>query len=186
MRKFFFLALSLFLLNSLSAQVFNTAATLKPGAFSIGINPGVFAPKNAGDTKFALYMNGGYGLRSGIDFNLRLGTGPDDVYIGGDAEFAFLSGNINGSLAAGAHVWEDFGLDATLNFDYQIAQATKLYWGLDADFVFADETNLLPMWLFIGVDIPIRKDINFRFESDIAISDDTAFHIIHGGIEIYL
>jgi hypothetical protein len=178
-----FIALSL---SALSAQVFNTAGTLKPGTLSLGLNPAVFVPEGSGDSEFELYVNGGYGLSSGIDFNLRFGTGPVDSYFGADVEYRFYSsGKFGASFAAGAHTWNDFGLDATLNMDYKITRSSKLFFGVDADYVFGEDENYFPAWAFVGVDLPLSRRMAFIFSSDIAVSEDANYHTIHGGLEFY-
>lgn len=171
--------------TNLSSQVFQTATSLKKSKIAFSIDPAFFVPKGSGDSEFAAYFMGGYGLTKGADFRLRLGTGPNEMYLGGDVKYMVHSGKFNTTVSGGVHVWNDFGLDLTLNVDTKISRTSKIYGGLDMDVVFADKTRL-PMWFFIGVNVPIGKNISFMFETDMGLTDDAGYHIIHGGIKYYL
>lgn len=155
-------------------QVFNTSSTLKPGNFSLGIKPVVYV---SGGPDFDLYFHGGIGIVPKIDFGLKLGVLGGGVYFGGDLEF-----NINKylSLAGGVHVWGDLALDFTGLLTLPLGPA-DIYSGLDLDVVLADGGPYFPLWLPIGVELPIRKNILFFFETEILLTNYGS-HMIGGGV----
>jgi hypothetical protein len=174
MKKLFFPAL-LCLATSLNAQVFNTAGTLKPGRFSAGFEPGIYIN---GNTDFNLFLHGGAGITQGIDFGLKLGVLGDETYFGGDIEFALAK---IFSLSGGAHSYGNFGLDFTALFTFPLGTSVSLYTGLDSDIVFAEPETLFPLWVPLGVEIPLKKPILFLFETEINITD-VGSHFIGGGL----
>jgi len=166
-----------FLLLGVSAQVLNTAGVLKKGNFSIGVQPTIIA---SGGTDFILFGHVGYGLTKGIDLSAKAGFLGGADYFGGDIEFA-LSKNM--SLAGGAHVWGDFGLDATYLITFDIVKNVDLFLGADADFIFADDLDIA-FWIPFGVEVNLNKNMAFIMEADIALTD-AASHMFGGGITVY-
>jgi hypothetical protein len=169
-----FICLFLFLGLGLYAQVFNTSSTLGRGRFSAGFEPGIYVSGN----DFTLFLHGGVGITQSVDFGLKLGLLSGSTYIGGDVEFGVGK---YFSVSAGAHSWGNFGLDATGLFTLPIAGVAKIYTGLDADIVLAEGNTYMPLWLPIGLEIPIRKSILFVFESEICLTNN-AQHFIGGGL----
>jgi hypothetical protein len=167
--------LSIVIMVSLSAQVFNTSSTLKRGQFSAGFEPGIYIN---GGNDFNLFLHGGAGITNSADFGLKLGVLGDNVYIGGDVEFRL--GKIF-SLSAGAHSWGDFGLDATGLFTFKIGNSINIYTGLDLDIEFINDDIYFPLMLPIGLEIPLKSNILFVFESEIRLSD-TGYNFIGGGL----
>lgn len=167
---FIFLFATTLLANSFS-QVFNTSATLKPGKFSFGFEPGVYIWGSDADPY--IYLYGGAGLVSGVDFGLKLGVGETDPYVGGDVEFTI---GRYFSLTAGAHVWHYFGLDIIPLFTFPVAKGVKVFTGADSDIIFADDARLA-LWLPIGVDINIKGNMYFVFEADINLTDNRPHYI---------
>ncbi len=184
MRKILFLSIFTVLSVSLSAQVFNTSSTLKRKQFSAGFEPGFYI---TGDADFNLFLHGGIGLTKGIDLGLKLGVlSGYDTYIGGDVEFNL---GRRFSLSAGAHSFGGFGLDATGLFTFPIRGVANLYTGLDVDMNFYDngEDNGndvdFPLWLPIGIEIPMGNRMSFLFESEICLTDN--FHYLGGGLNFF-
>jgi len=162
-----------------TAQVFNTGKTLKQGAFAIGIEPMIIAN---GGSDFILFGHIGYGLTNGIDISAKTGVLSSSNYYGADIEFALGK---NFSLGGGAHVWGDFGLDATFLGTIDIAKNVDLYGGADADFNFGENSDLyINFWIPIGVEVQLNKNMAFIMEASIGISD-TAPHLFGGGVNIY-
>jgi hypothetical protein len=162
------------------SQVFNTASTLKPGNFSIGINPLIY------EKDFGLFLHGGVGIKSGIDLSLHYGFLEYEDYFGADIEWRLLSGKPSISLITGAHKFIDGGLDLALNFSFPIAAGIQLYTGLDMDINFGDNDTYLPVWLPIGVEIPLKSKISFLFEAEIPLTNDPyAVNIFGGGVAFY-
>ncbi len=178
MKKLLLLSVASFVLFTANAQVQNTGETLKAGTFTVGIDPTIIAE---GDNDFILYGNFGYGLKKGIDLNGRIGVlGPGDTYIGADVEFALGS---KFSFSAGAHSYGDFGLDGTFLATFGLGKSADFYVGFDADFNFGDEVYV-PLWIPVGVEIGVRKNMSFLLEADIAATDE-AYHMITGGLNFY-
>ena len=178
MKRIFSFALLLTLVSfALKAQVFNTASTLSPMKFNIGIEPAVLT---YGDNELYLFVNGGMGLVKGADLNVRLGLG-DENYFGADVEFKL---NKYLSISGGAHNFYDFGLDGTGLVTFPIGPA-KIYSGLDLDIVFAENETYLPLWVPIGLEFALKKKMAFIFEAEIAATDDATYHIIGGGLNFY-
>lgn len=177
MRKLFILSLLLIAI-SLNAQVFNTSSTLKKGQFSAGFEPGLYF----GGNDFTLFLHGGIGLTSGADLGLKIGLLNGATYIGGDVEFQL--GKIF-SLSVGAHGQGNFGLDGTALFTFPIKSDVKLYTGLDMDILFYDNNDSqIPLWLPLGLEIAMKKNMSFLFETEISLTDYGS-HFLGGGLNFY-
>lgn len=176
MKKLFLvLGICILISGHATAQVFNTSSTLKKGTFSAGFEPGVYIN---GDTDFNLFLYGGAGLGRNMDFGLKLGVLGNEVYFGGDVEFS-LSRNF--SLSAGAHSYGNFGLDFTGLLTLPLGNSVNLYTGLDADIVFAEPDVVLPLWIPVGLEIPLRSNMLFLFEAEISVTDPGR-HWLGGGL----
>lgn len=161
------------------SQVFNTGQTLKPGKFAIGVEPGVMVN---GNSEFIMFLHGGVGIKQGVDLSVKAGVlGPED-YFGADVEFAL---NRRMSFAVGAHQFGDFGLDGTFNLTFPIRNDTRIFTGLDSDINFNQDKTRMLIWLPLGVEIGIRKNLNFIFEAEIGLNDPT-YHFIGGGLNFYI
>ena len=162
----------------LNAQIFNTSSTLKPGDFSLGFEPSVYIN---GATDFNLFLHGGAGLTHNIDFGMKLAVMGNNVYLGGDVEFALGK---RFSLSAGAHNWGNFGLDGTALLTFPLVKPVQLYTGLDADLVFAGDMEF-PLWIPLGLQIGLNKNIVFIFESEICVTS-VGSHFLGGGLNFFL
>lgn len=174
-KALFCLILLLFLIAHSSAQIFTTSSTLKNGQFSVGFEPGIYVN---GSTDFNLFLHGGAGITSGVDLGLKLGIMGDNIYLGGDVEFA-ISDRI--SIAAGAHSFGNFGLDFTGLYTLPLGTSANLYTGLDAEINFTENNLQIPLWIPLGLEIPIRKYILFYFETEINLTP-AGRHFIGSGI----
>ena len=169
----FITVLSITLVRS---QVFHSAQTLKKGGFSLGVEPSVIVN---GNESFYLFLHGGYGIKSGLDLALKFGVGNEN-YFGADLEFAIKK---NISLTVGAHDFGSFGLDGALLFNIPIKSDLKLVTGLDMDINFPDEVEL-PLWLPIGLEVNLKKNMSLIFESEIGLTPP-AYHFFGGGLAFY-
>ncbi len=160
-----------------NAQVFNTATTLKPRHFSIGLNPVYF------NEDLGMFIYGNAGIKSGIDLSLKFGILDGSDYLGFDLEWRLLGGKPDISLLTGIHSWGDFGLDLGLNISFPVKGDIAIYTGLDSDINFNDDVTGL-FWIPLGIEIKMRKNISLLFEGEIPISDP-AFPIIGGGVSFY-
>jgi hypothetical protein len=178
MKKIFLFFLLISTISFASAQVFNTGQTLKPKAFSIGIEPAVFIN---GGADFILFLHGGAGLTKGVDFGLTIGVLGPDEYFGADVEFAIAK---NMSIAAGAHHFGNFGIDGTFNLTFPIRQDVRLFTGADLDVNFPKDNVSFLLWLPIGVEIGLKSNMSFIFEAEIGLTSPS-YHLIGGGLNFY-
>ncbi len=179
MKKIAFIGLFILASSALNAQVFSTGQTLKPGRFSVGINP-VFQGNNLG-----VYLHGGYGIATGLDLATKVGLGLGGNYFGADLEWALHGGKPYVSLTAGGHMQgSDVGIDGTLNLTVPVSKSVELFSGLDMDMNFGNNNTTLPVWVPIGMEVGIRQSIAIILEGDIAITDDAA-SIFGGGLAFY-
>ena len=150
------------------AQVFNTSSTLKRGQFSVGIEPGLYIN---GSSDFNLFLHGGVGITHNTDFGLKLGVLGNETYIGGDVEFALAK---IFSLSVGAHSWGDFGLDGTGLLTFPLTSGVKIY---------TNEVQV-PLWIPVGLQIGMNKNMAFIFESEINVTD-VGSHFLGGGLSFF-
>ena len=177
MKKISLFISGLLIISSLNGQVFNTGETLKSGVFSLGVEPVVYTDGNA---NFNLFVHGGYGIKSGIDFGLKAGFGAAN-YFGADLEWA-LAKRI--SLTTGIHHYKnDLGLDGTLLFTIPVRKDARLFAGADMDVVFADEVQF-PFWIPIGIDLGLSSRMALILEGEIALTN-VAYNLFGGGLVFY-
>ena len=179
MKRFLILLALIFIASTAFSQVFNNGQTLKPNKFSLGIEPGVMMN---GGSDFILFLHGGSGIKQGIDFSAKIGVlGPLD-YFGADLEFALPH---RMSVVVGAHQFGDFGLDGALNITFPIKNDIRFSTGLDSDINFNQDKTRILFWLPLGIEIGIKKNMSFIFETEIGLNDPT-YHYIGGGLNFYL
>lgn len=181
MRKLLVISALLMLFVMAKAQVFGTSQTLKKGALNLGILPTII--DYHGNNDFLLFLQGGYGLKSNVDLGIKLGLLGDDNYIGADVEFALGK---RFSLAGGAHVFNDFGIDATALYTAPLNNSVRFTSGLDVDFVFPDSGSLQYVWIPLNLEVDLKKDLVFIFEADIDTKlIDEAANMISAGVQFY-
>jgi hypothetical protein len=198
MKKNFLLVVAFLLISSFSfGQLFSTGQTLKPKKWSVGVEPSVLVN---GDAEFYLFGHAGYGLKKGIDLGLKVGVlGDYGEYIGGDVEFGI---GRYFSVMGGAHHFGNFGLDANILGTYPIKSDVRISSGFDVDINFVDavDNNGTPNdtsddketvdavfvgWVPISLEIGLKKNLSFIFETMINVTGDS-FHFIGGGVNIYI
>ena len=177
MKKVTFLSICLFFVMGVYSQVFNTSKTLKQGTFAVGVEPMIIT-KSGSD--FILFGHIGYGLATGIDISAKASMLYNTSYYGGDIEFAFMD---HFSVSAGAHVWGDFGLDATFLGSYDIANNVDIYGGADIDLNFGGNVYI-NFWIPIGIEVELNKNMAILLESSIGINS-SAPHLFGGGVNVY-
>ena len=165
-----------FLVIAVNAQVFNSASTLRKKHFSLGLEPALLMN---GDNDLYLFLHGGAGLKSGIDFALKLGIG-DETYFGGDVEFK-LARIV--SVSVGAHSFYEFGIDGTMLLSGRVGSGVTLFGGFDLDILPERDDNVLEAWIPIGVEIGLKSNMSFIFEAGISITD--AYNVLGGGLNFY-
>jgi hypothetical protein len=172
----------LLLFTFLNAQVFNTAQTLRSGKFNLGLEPTIY--DMAGDNETSLFIHGGYGISRGLDLGIKLGLGMNNTYFGADLEWMLRSLSPYISISAGAHIFNDLGIDGTLNITFPISKQVWLYSGLDMDIVFAENDTHIPFWLPVGIEVGIKRNMTLILEVEVGLNDD-AYNIFGGGINFY-
>ncbi len=164
----------------LPAQLLENAGTLRSGKMNLG----AFLTDYENDD-LGIFVTGGYGLGSGTDLGLRLGLGYNETYFGANVEWMLKGGKPAISLAAGAHVFNDLGLDGTLNLTFPLSRQINLYTGLDMDINFVEirreKDTQVPVWLPIGVEIGLKSNVALLIELEFAVSDD-AWTIFSAGV----
>jgi hypothetical protein len=168
MRKIAVCSIVLSLVCLSSGQVCNSATTLRPGQFSIGIAPIIYVHPGS---DVGLFLNGGVGITRGMDMSLKLILNEHSTYFGGDVEFVVLSRFPTISLAAGMHAHDNIGIDGTFNLTLPIRNIISLYGGLDGDIEFHDHGTGFPFWGFAGMQVMVRKHLGMFMEIDIGIND---------------
>jgi hypothetical protein len=169
--------------NAGLAPVNNTATVLPSGQLSV-----------AGESmmKFDAIKFGGfgvvnYGIGRNLDVSGRFGYSPmsEKGYFGADTEVNLVrrSDGMSASFAGGMHYSRDFGIDVTALMSWKM-RTMQPYVGIDADIIFADETNL-PIDLIIGTQMPLRKNIAFVAELGVALYETGNKNYVSIGIVIY-
>ncbi len=177
MRKLVLTMLFAVIAAGISAQVFQSAYTIKPKSFSLGINPAI------SHNDFAMYLHGGYGLKTGMDLGIKAGLGWGDPYFGADIKWTLSAGMPSIGVSAGVHVHNNPGFDGTLNITFPLNSSTRLYSGIDADIVFANNI-FMPIWIPVGLEVEVRQGMSVILEGTIGITTYAA-HIVSGGVVFY-
>lgn len=187
MKKVFLLVSLLTLLSfSVDAQVlFNGAATLKKGNWNIGANP---ALTTGNSSDLALFLHGGYGLGNNSDLGVKLGFGWGGTYFGLDYEKTLLLGKPSISVAGGAHVHSNFGLDGTALITFPLNNL-RFTGGLDMDIVFYESGNNdtsveIPLWLPLNFEIFIQQNLSIVVEGNIGLTNNS-YTTFGGGVSFY-
>lgn len=175
--------LTLLLICTLSlgafAQSFYKSQKLKPKQFHLALEPAVILN---GEAHFMLFMHGGVGLTRGVDFNLSFGTFSHNNYLGANVGFGigqYLSASF------GAHHFDVFGLDGSLLANYPLRSDIRLFIGGDMHMNLYDQKAHLLVWLPVGIEIGLKKNISFVFETSIGLSKP-AYSLIGAGINFYI
>ncbi len=176
--KLIFLFFVLATLSAGQAQVLKSGISLKPDKFRLGLLPAVL------NDNFGIFAQGGYGLRSDMDINLRIGAGYPDMYVGADLEFMILFRKPYFSVSAGAHYFGDVGLDASGTFTVPLDPQVHLYSGLDMDINFNEDKTNVPFWFRLGTEVAFKKNLSVLLEAGLGINDP-AYNIFSGGFNIY-
>ena len=181
LRKIIFIVCLIAGYQTANAQVHNSASTLRPGRFSLGIAPLFFVDRG---NDVGLFLHGGIGITRRMDLSLKLRLNNDDLYFGGDLEFALLKGMPSLSLATGLHSYHDLGIDITFNLTFPIRHIAAFYGCLDMDVEFGDHDTYFPVWGVIGFEVMVRRHLGITMEIDIGITEP-APNIFGIGLSVY-
>ncbi len=180
MKKLAFI-LAIVLVSKFSyAQVFGSAQTLSPKKVNLSIIPFIYDA--GGNNDLALFLQGGYGLKPGIDFALKLGLFENENYFGGDVEFAVTR---NLSLGGGFHSFGSFAMDLTGLYTIRLTSSARLTTGLDFD-IYTDSNAPSYLWIPVNTEIDLKKNLSFIFEAGIDSNLlDQSYNYMAGGLQFY-
>ncbi|MEL6822761.1 MAG: hypothetical protein AAFP70_13445 [Calditrichota bacterium] len=153
----------------LIAQVNNTAQTLSPGTYSLSVAP--IYIEQADDDDLDIYFFFDYGVRSGFDLSLRIGTG-ETPYFGMDAEWELFRRVPYLSFSAGGHYQNGVGTDATLLTTIPLNHKMEFFTGIDSDLEFNSNGVSDELWWALGVEVILRRKLVFLLEGDVPLSAD--------------
>lgn len=161
---------------SLNAQIFNTSGILKKGEAAVGFQPSMHVYDS--DSDFVMFLHGGVGIGNNLDVGAKIGLFGDATYVAGDIEYG-ISQTL--SLSAGAHYFDDFGLDGTANVSIPLVSGTKLITGLDMDINFINGDVSIPVWVPIGVRVAVGNGWSMIMEAEIELTNE-AYHFFGIGM----
>ena len=167
------------------AQVYNTAQKLKSGTSRLCIAP-LLLTQNSGISP-GLYVLGGVGVTSIMDLYLTSRIADDNrSNFGVDIQWALVKGTPSLSFSTGGHVGPGIGVDGTLDLAFPVGNTVVLYGGLDMDVDFQlNEGTTVPVWVFLGPRIQIRRNTTLFLEVDIGVTNVTP-SILGLGFSFYL
>jgi hypothetical protein len=178
MKKQMTILLIILLPLNLFAQVFKTRDQLKPGSFSIGINP-VLYEKEAG-----VFLRGGLGLHENVILGVKYGFVSNENYLGADIQWlAYQADRYAVWLQTGAHDFNDIVVDVSGLLSFQLTRSSNVFTGFDVDLGFG-KFNEHFTWVPVGIEVLFRRNTSFILEMDIPMSH-FAWSIFGGGISYY-
>jgi hypothetical protein len=178
MRKLIQIIIILFgiILNN-KAQVFNSDVILKKSGMFLGVEPVVITPGN----NFMVFIDGGYGIKSGINLDLKGGFGGGG-YFGADLKWALFNHvSLNTGLLYTNNV---MGLNGCLNFSIPIHSSIRILTGAHLNVDFDKSKVQTPFWIPVGVDIGLRKYMGLILEGEIGLNG-AASSLFGGGLAFY-
>ena len=189
----FFLAGLVTEVSAMTDVLMNSAETINPGNFKLGIYPMVLFGNNGGGSDFGVAGRAGLGITRRIDIELKGAFIKNVFYFGGDIEFWLIKGrNINASVALGAHLINSktgsdiYGFDAVLLASTAPARKLEIYGGVKFAFdsVKDSNQNLTLIHIVPGIEYRISRRIDLQAECGIALNDNSR-HYISAGLAFY-
>lgn len=173
--------------NPVQAGTFETASRLRPGGFSLGLEPAAgFSP-----AQFIFYLHGDVGLTRTIELETKLGFGSYS-YFGANLQFGLVpdtNKTVGVAFIGGAHGTSHLGLETALLVSKRF-RTFSLYGALDGNFEFVpnparNETTLeVPFYLNLGVGIPAARNMEVFLEGNLGL-DSAANSGFAGGVKFY-
>lgn len=171
------------------AEVFHTGRTLKPGAFSVGIEPQafLFSPPQG-----VLNLHGGVGFVEGLDGALRLTLPLPGSYmpyeLGGNLEFQALADTSSSpaiSVSIGAHSvnWQYFELDGTLMVS-KVLRRVEPYLALDLDLSLPPNQVLPYMRIVPGLNVHLSRISEIMLELGLGLPGQSSY--LSAGLNFYI
>ena len=170
----------------ISAQVVNFGKTLPERSFSLGITPAYYLNNSSVGLRsigveedqggaMTLGVSGGYGISYSLDVNARIiYVGGGKPFFGADVQYLLHEARyIYVSVLGGLHYWDNFGVDITGLFTYQLSYDFSLSGGLDFDINYdpgLDGSVRFRAWLPVNIGYSINKYTFLYAEYDLQVS----------------
>jgi hypothetical protein len=176
-------------LAAMTDVVMNSAETINPGNFKLGVYPLVLLGNNGGGSDFGIAGRAGLGLTRRIDIELKGAFIENISYFGADVEFWLLKGrNINASVALGGHLInvksgsDSYGFDATFLASTAPVSKLEIYGGvkLAFDSVKNSNQNFTMVHIVPGLEYRISRSLDLQAEFGIALNDNSRSYISAG------
>ncbi len=176
-RLIIFITVIIGFISTNDAQVFNSDVILKKSGMFLGVEPVVLTS----DKDLMVFIDGGYGIKSGINLDLKAGFGGGG-YFGADLKWALFNHvSLNTGLLYTNNV---MGLNGCLNLSIPIRSSIRILTGAHLNVDFDKSKVQTPFWIPVGVDIGLRKYMGLILEGEIGIND-AASSLFGGGLVFY-
>ena len=195
--KALLLAASLLVVGAVPAHaqnfLMNSAETINKGNFKIAGFPTVLLGENGADNQWGIATRFGYGFTSNFDVEAKVAFFDGFKLYGADAEVWLVKGDLDVSVAAGAHRADfDFGpdstaIDASALVSGNIARKLELYGGPNLSFESLDDVdeNFTRAYLVAGVEYRVSDDVDLLAEFGLGLNDDSPNYASFG-VALYL
>jgi len=167
----------------------NSAETITPGNFKLGVFPFALLSKHGSGSDFGVAGRAGLGLTRNVDVEVKGGFMENVSYFGADIEFWFLKGrNINASAAVGGHMIhaktgaDSYGVDAAFMASTAPVRNMEVYGAVKFAFDSVKDSNQNHTLIHIvpGFEYRISRTIDFLAEIGIALSDSARSYVSAG------
>jgi len=195
--KALLLAASLLVVGAVPAHaqnfLMNSAETINKGNFKIAGFPTVLLGENGADNEWGIAARLGYGFTPSFDVEAKVAFFDGFKLYGADAEVWLVKGDLDVSVAAGAHRADfDFGpdstaIDASALVSGNIARKLELYGGPNLSFESLDDVdeNFTRAYLVAGVEYRVSDDVDLLAEFGLGLNDDSPNYASFG-VALYL
>jgi hypothetical protein len=167
----------------------NSAETITPGNFKLGLYPFALLSKNGSGSDFGIAARAGLGLTRGIDVELKGAYIENVSYFGADIEFWFLRGrNLNASVTLGGHLINSkngndcSGFDAAFMASTAPVRRLEIYGAVKFAFDSVKDTNQNYTLVHIvpGLEYRISRKIDLLAEFGVGLNDNSRSYISAG------
>lgn len=185
----FFLTVPATEVLAMTDVLMNSAETINPGNFKLGLFPLFLLGNNGGGSDWGIAGRTGLGLTRRIDIELKGVLMKNISYFGADIEFWFIhERNINASLALGGHLTnsktgtDSYGFDATFLASTAPVRRLEIYGGLKLAFdsVKNSNQNFTLVHIVPGIEYRISRSLDFLAEFGIALNNNSRSYISAG------
>jgi len=184
-----FLSILAIEIPAMTDVLMNSAETINPGNFKLGIYPFVLLGKNGSGSDLGIAGRAGLGLTRRIDIELKGAFIKNVTYFGADIEFWLIKGrNINASVALGGHLTnsktgaDSYGFDAAFLASTAPARKLEIYGGVKFAFdsVKNSSQNYTMVHIVPGIEYRLSRKIDLLAEFGLALNDNSRSYISAG------